>query len=602
MWPVELIAERARDIILLIGADGRILDGNLAAVRAYGYPHDELIALNIRDLRAEETQPDVPRQMREAGARGILFETVHRRKSGETFPCEVSSQGAELRGEDVLVSIIRDITERKRAAEAVRRSEERFRSLIEASADGILVHRDDQIIYVNPAVLTLLGYADAGELCGKSPLVVVHPDDRAAVLERLARLGAGEASVPPMEQRLQRKDGSTLMAEVVGMHCEFDGAPALMAIGRDITERRRLEEQLRQAQKMEAVGRLAGGVAHDFNNILTAIQGQCELLLQLLDAQAPARRHGELILRAAGRAASLTGQLLAFSRKQVLQPRVIDLNHSIAELKIMLSTLIGESIEFVTELDPSLPRVKADPNQLEQVIVNLLVNARDAMPDGGRLTVRTINEGGQAQLEVRDTGVGIDAETLPRIFEPFFTTKKPRKGTGLGLSMAYGIVTQSGGTITVESAPGQGALFRVTLPSAEGAVEPTQAAVPGPAPRGHETVLLVEDDGDVRQFLLEVLESHGYRVLAARDGVEAVRLAEREPRGAELLLTDVVMPRMSGPEVAERLKPLWPAMKVLFISGYAEQSLGAAGAALLKKPFTVVELARRVRAVLDAAT
>jgi CheY-like chemotaxis protein len=375
-----------------------------------------------------------------------------------------------------------------------------------------------------------------------------------------------------------------------------------MAIGRDITERRRLEEQLRQAQKMEAVGRLAGGVAHDFNNILTAIQGQCELLLQLLEPKAPARRHGELILRAAARAASLTGQLLAFSRKQVLQPRVLDLNQIIADLKAMLSTLIGESIEFVTELDPSLPRVKADPSQLEQVIVNLLVNARDAMPDGGRLTVRTINSGGQAQLEVRDTGVGMDAETLPRIFEPFFTTKKPRKGTGLGLSMAYGIVAQSGGTITAESAPGQGALFRVTLPPADGALEPSVVPAPGPAPRGHETVLLVEDDGDVRQFLFEVLESHGYRVLAARDGVEAVKLAEREPRGAELLLTDVVMPRMSGPEVAERLRPLWPPMKVLFISGYAEQSLGAPGAALLKKPFTVLELLRRVRAVLDAAT
>jgi signal transduction histidine kinase len=387
------------------------------------------------------------------------------------------------------------------------------------------------------------------------------------------------------------------------------------------TERKKLEEQLRQAQKMEAIGQLTGGIAHDFNNMLTVILGYSELMLQRLKADDPLRSEVEQVKEAGVRASMLTRQLLAFGRKQVLQPRVLDLNAVLTNMDQMLQRLIGEDIHLVTMPAPGLRRVRADPGQIEQVIVNLAVNARDAMPQGGKLTIETANveldnayarehvsvrPGSFVMLAVSDTGCGMDRETQARIFEPFFTTKEPGKGTGLGLSTVYGIVKQSDGNIWVYSEPGRGTTFKIYLPRVEGAVE---AVEPGLAPtravRGSETVLLVEDENAVRALIRSTLQANGYTVLEAHHGKHAIQIYEQHKGPIHLLVTDVVMPEMSGRELAEHLKTSRPNMKVLFMSGYTDKAIVNHGeldpdTAFLQKPFTPDALARMVREVLDS--
>jgi signal transduction histidine kinase/CheY-like chemotaxis protein len=393
-----------------------------------------------------------------------------------------------------------------------------------------------------------------------------------------------------------------------------------MALMAEITERKQLEEQLVQLQKMEAIGRLAGGLAHDFNNLLTVIVGYSELLLSNLPPGHPLQRHVEAIHTAADHATALTCQLLAFSRKQMLQPKVLDLNTVVAHLEPMLQRLIGEDIRLVIELAPILGRVRADPGQLEQVILNLVVNGRDAMPQGGMLMLATMNvesdkpsphhhagmpPGSYVRLVVRDTGIGIDATTRAHLFEPFFTTKGPGQGTGLGLSTVYGIITQSGGHIAVDSEPGQGTTFTIDLPRVEEAIEMDSRDVAHTATlRGGETVLVVEDEASVRAITRAMLERHGYHVLEAGGGEEALRICERQEAPVQLLLTDVVMPEMSGPEVAQRLTRVHPEMKVLYMSGYTDDAIirhgvRELGTVFLQKPFTSDSLARKVREVLD---
>jgi two-component system, cell cycle sensor histidine kinase and response regulator CckA len=394
------------------------------------------------------------------------------------------------------------------------------------------------------------------------------------------------------------------------------------AILRDVTERRLLEAQLQSAQKLEAIGRLAGGVAHDFNNLLTVIGGYSQVVLKRLRADDPNREDVTQIRRAAARAAELTAQLLAFGRKQRLAPRVVDLNAVVADLECMLRRVIGEDIDMVTTLDPALGRVQIDPGQFEHVLTNLALNARDAMPNGGTLQIETVNvevsseyagrhldltPGPHVMLAVSDTGVGMDAETRAHIFEPFFTTKHEAKGTGLGLATVYGIVTQSGGFMWVYSEEGRGTTFRILLPRVD-AVAPDPTAVPATSdpPRGTETVLVAEDESVVREFTCRMLRESGYRVLAAPDGPEALAIAERHEGPIDLLLTDVVMPRMNGPTLVERLLASRPATKVLYMSGYTRDVAlhnGTLGheAAFIGKPFGAVELARRVRVVLDSA-
>jgi signal transduction histidine kinase len=386
-------------------------------------------------------------------------------------------------------------------------------------------------------------------------------------------------------------------------------------------ERLRLEGQVRQAQKMEAIGRLAGGIAHDFNNLLTAILGYAEVALSGLEEEHPQRSSIQEVLNAGQRASSLTRQLLAFSRKQVLSPKVLSLNQIVADIEKMLRRIIGEDIQFVITLDPQLGNVKADPGQVEQVIMNVALNARDAMPQGGQLTIETRNvdldesfvcqfpgarAGAHVMLSLGDTGRGMDAETLAHIFEPFFTTKEQGKGTGLGLSTVYGIVRQSEGLINVRSEPGRGATFEICLPRVHEARDTRKRVrVDSPAAKGSETILVVEDSDPVRELILGMLREKGYNVLAASDGDEALEMAEKHEGAIHLLVTDVVMPRLGGPELAQRLLKDRPGMSVLFMSGYTDKGI-VFGSEIepdrdfLQKPFTTGELARRVRGILDS--
>jgi two-component system, cell cycle sensor histidine kinase and response regulator CckA len=423
-----------------------------------------------------------------------------------------------------------------------------------------------------------------------------------------------------------RKDGSEYWVElnIVPVADTQGHFTHMISVQREVTERRQLEEQLRQSQKMDAVGQLAGGVAHDFNNILVVITGYSELLLERhLEANHPWRREIEQIQKAGERAAALTRQLLAFSRKQIFQLEVHNLNEIVTDIETMLRRLIGEDIGLTTVLDPALATVKADRGQIEQVLLNLVVNARDAMPQGGKLTIETANAeldqayalrhldvkpGAYVMLAVSDTGIGMSAETQVRIFEPFFTTKEPGKGTGLGLATVYGIVKQSGGTLWVYSEPGHGTTFKIYLPQLRESIPLAEPDKGRPAaPQGAETILLVEDEAMVRELICTVLTKQGYTVLEASDGSAALRLNERHPDAIHLLLTDVVMPHMSGRELAEFLGPLRPQMKILYMSGYTDDAIIRHGVLepgvdLLQKPFTPVNLARKVREMLDSSS
>jgi PAS domain S-box-containing protein len=503
------------------------------------------------------------------------------------------------------------ITERKRAEEELNRFFTLDLDLLcIAGFDGYFKR-------LNSAWQRTLGFR-IEELLEKPYLEFVHPDDREPTLAE-ARKVANDGNAIGFENRYLCKDGSYKWLSWTARPVR--GEQLIYAIARDITERKKLEEQFLQAQKMEAVGRLAGGVAHDFNNLLTIIGGYSQLLLSHLPPGDAVSEHVQEIKKAGERAASLTRQLLAFSRQQVLAPRMLDLNAIVANMDKMLQRLIGEDIELVTVRGTDLGLVKADPGQLEQVIMNLAVNSRDAMPKGGKLTIETANvdldrvytqkraqvpPGPYVMLAVSDTGCGMDAETQTRIFEPFFTTKETGKGTGLGLSTVYGIVKQSGGYIWVYSEPGQGATFKIYLPRVQGAVESARKSRPVTA-RGSETVLVVEDEQPVRSLVRGILGSKGYTVLEASSGEEALRVCKRHRQPIHLLITDVVMPQMGGRELARRLTRLCPGMKVLYTSGYTDDTvvrhgkLGP-GQLFLQKPFTPEALAGRVREALDAET
>ena len=511
------------------------------------------------------------------------------------------------------------------AADSQLRSERRFRKLVEYSSDVItLLDGTGTVLYSTQSLKPTLGYGP-GEMVGHSVFELVHPEDRPAA-ERLFRGVAQDASITSRaDVRVRHKEGSWRDLEVaVTNHLDDPDVRAMVVNYQDVTDRKRLQQQFFQAQKMEAVGRLAGGVAHDFNNLLTAILGSTDLLLETLPVDHPGRDEGAEIRKAALRAADLTRQLLAFSRQQVLAPRVLDLNDVVANLHKMLRRLIGEDVDLRTTLAEEVGAVRADPGQLEQVIVNLAVNARDAMPNGGKLTIETANvdvaEGkGDAAavpvvesvayvlLVVSDTGTGMDAETKARMFEPFFTTKPKGQGTGLGLATVYGIVKQSGGYVWVDSEPGHGTTFKIYLPRVDADVDPQPASPDIRRLNGSETVLLVEDQDQVRELTKRLLEVRGYRVLVAASGPEALQLAEGHTGQIQLLVTDVVMPGMSGREVGLLLAPTHRDMRVLYLSGYpdpsvVDQGVLAPGTPFLQKPFTSEGLARKVREVLDGPT
>jgi len=516
--------------------------------------------------------------------------------------------------------ISRDITRRKAAEEALRRSEAEHRGMVEYAPLGIYQSNPDgRFLTVNRALVAMLGYASAEELL---PLSI--PGDVYAVPEERERLVAQFAARDNAQTETQwkRKDGTlvTVRLNVRLVRYSSGQIECFEGLVEDVTEQRSLENQFRQAQRLEAVGRLAGGVAHDFNNVLTAITGYSELLLEGIAPGDPKRQDVQEIRVAAQRAASLTRQLLAFSRKQVLQPRVLDLNAVVQGVEKMLQRLIGEDVTLQISTAPALGAVRADPGQIEQVIMNLAVNARDAMPGGGRLTLETGNveldgayardhagagPGQYVMLAVSDTGVGMDAETRSHAFEPFFTTKEQGKGTGLGLSTVYGIVKQSGGYVWVYSEPGRGATFKIYLPRVDAQVEAAQRnTAEYPVAGGSESILLVEDDAAVREIVTTVLAQQGYRVLRAPDGRAALELAHAERGRVHLLITDVVMPGLSGRELAEALVRERPGIKVLFMSGYTDDAVVRhgvlqEGVQYLQKPFTPDALVRKVRKVLD---
>jgi PAS domain S-box-containing protein len=613
-----------------VSLEGRFLRVNPRYCEITGYSQEELLQLGFQDI----THPaDLEGERERTGS--LLSGEVHTgsqdkrylRKDGSVVWVHVTATLLRSGSGEPLhfVGVVEEITERLRAEEALRHSEERFRRLVESAPEGILVERDLRILYVNAAAVTMFGAASAAGLQGRDALELVSAEDRAAVRERSA-LVAGRAPVPPVERPYLRVDGKPFPVEVSAAPIEYDGQPANLVFLRDITERkhteaetRRLEEQLLQAQKMESLGRLAGGVAHDFNNHLTVIAGYCEMLLGRMAAGDATREEVEEIRAAGDRAGALTQQLLTFSRKQIAAPKPVSLNEVVAESGKMLRRLIGDHIEIVTRLDRALGLVVADRGQMNQVLVNLVINARDAMPLGGRIDIETTNvdldpnagpyckdapAGPYAMLSVTDTGVGMSEETMQHVFEPFFTTKAVGIGTGLGLSTVYGIVRQSRGWIAVESRVGEGSVFHVYLPRVASAAEGgAPGTLPKEVPGGAETVLVAEDQAEVRRLALRILKSNGYDLLEASNGPEALEVSRNHAGPIHLLVTDVVMPGMTGRELATRLLELRPQIKVLYMSGYSADVIGHQGVldpgvTCLPKPFTPAELALKVREVL----
>ena len=490
-------------------------------------------------------------------------------------------------------------------------SEARFRSLIENAAEMILiVSQAGRILYASPSTVRILGQPPE-EIVGRPIEKLFADTDAGAGRRTLAEIARREGASEPFELYFRHQDGTSRAIEGVVTNLLDATVGGIVINARDISDRRRAEaalreseEQLRQAQKMEAIGRVAGGVAHDFNNLLTVINGYSEMLLTSIDIADPRRGHVQDVRDAGEQATRLTQQLLAFSRKQMLHPAVLDINDVVRETERMLRRVIPEDIELISTLRPGLGAVEADRTQLQQVLINLAVNARDAMPQGGRLTIETAAADSAVTVAVSDTGAGMDEATRLRVFEPFFTTKSIGKGTGLGLSTVYGIVSQSGGTISVQSDVGKGTTFRISLPRSERQPEIAHHVSAAPAVWGHETILVVEDQPEVRAFACLSLRQFGYNVLEAADGEEALCLASGRA-SIDLLLTDVVMPGMDGVELSKRLLSLRPSVKVIFTSGYADSMLlhhgvTDTGAALIPKPYGATALATRIREVLEA--
>jgi PAS domain S-box-containing protein len=750
----HLLAESSHDIVLFVRPDdGQILDANAAALSAYGFSREDLLRRSVVELRAPGTRTDTALQLATANERGIRFETVHRRSTGDTFPVEVTSRGATLDGARVLMSIVRDVTERKqaearlaaererlavtlrsigdgviatdaearvtlvndvaarltgwtsaeaagrpltevfrivseetrlpasdpaekvlrsgetvalanhtaliardggerpisdsgapirdsegriagtvlvfrdqteerRAERALRESEQRYRNLLEVAPDAIYVHSDDRIVFANPAAVRLFGVRDAAALLGRSPLELFHPDDRSLIRARIAGVVTGR-SAPLVEERVVRPDGEVRYVEVVGAPLSHDGRPAVQAILRDVTDRKaaeaeraRLQGELADAQKLETIGRLAGGIAHDFNNLLTVILSCSEALRTDVASGAGASPEDiEDISEAGGRARELTRQLLAFARKQVIAPVALEVNALVQGSEKLLRRVLAEDVQVVVRLAQGLRPVRCDPGQLEQVLMNLAVNARDAMPAGGSLTIETSactaaeagleGSDGWIRLAIGDTGVGMNDEVKAHLFEPFFTTKPRGKGSGLGLATVYGIVKQSGGAVRVDSAPGRGTTVVVFLPCTDEAVQPAPPPAPTRVTAGDERVLVVEDDASVRDVTVRALRGAGYRVFSATS-LEVVNDRAGEGELAELLVTDVIMPDADGHAVAEAFRHRHPDARVLYVSGYSDEILAHRGVlepgiAILPKPFTPTALLARVRALLDAA-
>jgi len=622
----RLISENAADLIAVVDMDGNRIYNSLSYEKVLGYSADELRTVSSFEQIHPEDQHRVKEAAQEARRTGVgrSLEYRIRHKDGTWRVMESTASAIRnSKGEpEKLVIVNREITERKQAAEALRRSELSFRTVVEDAPYGIFrATLTGQFLMVNPALQKMLGYESRDELLKSNLAEDIYRNP--AEHEKVNALLLQGQNLKAIEVEWKRKDGTPIRVRWRGSPVKGEsGAVAYLEVfADDITEQRVLERQLRMAQKMEAVGRLSGGIAHDFNNLLGVIIGYTQVMKRNMGPGHPSYEHAEEIEKAGQRAVSLTRQLLAYSRQQVLEPAILNLNTLVSDMEKMLSRLIGEDIALSLSLDPALRQVKADRGQIEQVLMNLVVNARDAMPDGGQLIIETGNTeldlaytrehpgsrpGRYVMLKVTDTGTGMNSETLAQVFEPFFTTKERDKGTGLGLATVYGVVKQSDGYISVESQKGKGASFQIYLPLVNEAAV-AQESIPAPlSVRGWETILLVEDAEAVRKLAHMLLRGNGYQVLTASDGFEAIEVAQQSSGPIHLLLTDVVMPGMNGRVLWERLAPGNPAMKVLYMSGYTDSFIAGHGVLepgthLLHKPFTEEALTRKVREILDAA-
>jgi PAS domain S-box-containing protein len=618
------VLDNILDAVGILTPDGIILDVNRGCEQMLQTPRDEMVGHHIREFAPPGHADSNVAEYHDAldSGAGRMRAIPIARPDGTCVYVEWSNKAVSLNGKDVVIAVGRDVTERVEARRKEAASEERYRTLMESIPDVVWSSTlTGKLLFISPTVERICGFP-AGELAAAPEsfwFERVHPEDIDRVTEAFERVATNGYAA---EYRWRHKDGHWIWLQShARTRTTLDGTQLVEGTFADITELKRAEEHVRQSQKMEAIGQLTGGVAHDFNNILAVILGNGDFLRQSLSESDPRRADAEAILEAGQRAAGLTRQLLAFSRRQMLEPRILDLNQIVRGLEKMLRRIIGEDIEFSTALPDALDRVHADAGQIEQVIMNLVVNARDAMPVGGKLSIETANvvldaaycrthlgaaAGPHVMLAVSDTGCGMDADTKRRLFEPFFTTKERGKGTGLGLSTCYGIVKQSGGWIWVYSERGQGTVFKVYLPVASAdSARVSSIAAPVPSAKGHETVLVIEDDAQVRSMVRRILASNSYDILEARDGGEALALAHNHHGRIDLILSDVVIPGLSGPEIVQQVQHEHGSTRSLFMSGYTDHAvlrdrILAAGANFIQKPFAPAALANKVREVLDA--
>jgi PAS domain S-box-containing protein len=611
------LMEQANDAILLFQPDLVILEANRRAEELLGCPRERIVGRSYASLFAPADQaglPDLRATLLALGATRIQDQSLVR-ADGSVVSVDVSASLVRIGDEAVLLSILHDTSERKRV-------EDEYRLLFDANPHPMWVFDIVTLAFlaVNDAAVRLYGYSRE-EFLGMT-IKEIRPEDEIPNLVDYLAIIPGSPSLPATQVKHRKKDGSLLEVAGLSNPIQFRGRAARLVMAHDVTQEKQLEMQLVQAQKMEAVGRLAGGIAHDFNNLLGVITGYGELLGKSLGPHHPGAKRVREIQEAAERAAGLTRQLLAFSRQQALQPQVLDLSEVVAGVEKMLHRLVGENIHLVNTPGAGLGRIRADPGQIEQILMNLVVNARDAMPRGGGLILETANvvlqeaytrthpevaPGPFVMLSVTDTGEGMDAGTKARIFEPFFTTKEMGRGTGLGLATVFGIVQQSGGSVSVDSQLGLGTTCKIFFPRVEGVLtRPSTETLEPSSPRGTETILLVEDEGALRAVIREILEGTGYTVLDSADPDEALFKVNTLETPLQLLLTDVVMPGMSGSDLATSVRVARPEIKVLFMSGYTDEAMGlhgmlAPGTNFIQKPFAADVLLRKVREAIDAS-
>jgi two-component system cell cycle sensor histidine kinase/response regulator CckA len=621
------LLDSAPDAMVIAGGDGRIVLVNSQTEKLFGYKREELLGQTVEVLvperfwRKHRSHRDNYKVNPQARSMGEGRELYGLKKDGTEFPVEISLSPQHTAEGTLVSATIRDVTERKRVEDALRLSESNFRAMIEGTYGVYRATPDGKLLMVNDALVKILGYDSEQELLTKNLATDIFMEgeytplsfDQPGRQKQFARLQAN----------WRKKDGKTIVSEFSGRPVQDEHGQILYfeVIAEDVSHVRGVEQRLRHVQKMEAIGRLAGGIAHDFNNVLGVIVAYSDMLAGKVADDVELSSLVTSICKAVERGGSLTRQLLAFSRQQVMQPQVICLADHIDQTKEMLARVIGEDIQLSIVREGTDLRVKVDPTQLEQVVMNLVVNARDAMPNGGRLSIETsefeVDEeycgrnpdarpGRFAMIAVSDAGCGMSAEVLSRLFEPFFTTKEHGKGTGLGLATIYGIVKQSGGHITAYSEVGRGTTFKVYLPLTDEAVDNVE--IPSPeriAPRGDETILLVEDEESLRSVTMQFLANKGYRVLVAEDFEKAVKISEKFSENIDLLMTDVILPGASGPKLADHLSGIRPQMKILFVSGYTADALvhgdmHRTDFAFLSKPFSLNTLARKIRTTLDA--